>query len=388
MNRTSRSSSEVRIAARSPARSMAGPDAYLTLTPSSRAMIVARVVLPRPGGPYRRTWSAASPLPLAAWSSTDRLALTSRCPMYSSRVRGRRVPSMTTSPSSSRSAERMRERSSAIRPESSMARARFARMFDTCGSPTTRLGIPARMRGCGSPDAPNTAFVPSSTSSVTRTTARSRWPPWPSGTGCRRSSSSRSWPASSTPGSCGRPSGRTAATRIAADPATVSVGRVIRLLDGALAPLGCVSLRYYEPCSCVEEATCPLRDVMLDVRDAMLEILDQETLADLAARPGPGLDRPARPPRRRARRPETLTERQSPGSATDARRIRSTGAPVALWVEQVRLHEVDDDRRVESDLDRPGADEGELHDHTLDRLLRADEVEDEVAPASRRPGDP
>ena len=73
---------------------------------------------------------------------------------------------------------------------------------------------------------------------------------------------------------------------IATDPATVSVGRVIRLLDGALAPLGCVSLRYYEPCSCFDEATCPLRDIMLDVRDAMLEILDEETLAELAARPG------------------------------------------------------------------------------------------------------
>jgi Rrf2 family protein len=73
---------------------------------------------------------------------------------------------------------------------------------------------------------------------------------------------------------------------IATDPATVSIGRVIRLLDGALAPLGCVSLRYYEPCSCVDEAVCPLRDVMIDVRDAMLEILDHETLTELAARPG------------------------------------------------------------------------------------------------------
>ena len=73
---------------------------------------------------------------------------------------------------------------------------------------------------------------------------------------------------------------------IATDPATVSIGRVIRLLDGALAPLGCVSLRYYEPCSCVDEAVCPLRDVMIDLRDAMLEILDHETLAELAARPG------------------------------------------------------------------------------------------------------
>jgi len=73
---------------------------------------------------------------------------------------------------------------------------------------------------------------------------------------------------------------------LGADPAKVSVGRIIRLLDGALAPVGCVSLRYYEPCSCPDEATCSLRDVMLDVRDAMLQILDNESLADLAARQG------------------------------------------------------------------------------------------------------
>jgi DNA-binding IscR family transcriptional regulator len=45
-------------------------------------------------------------------------------------------------------------------------------------------------------------------------------------------------------------------------------------LDGALAP----SLRLaplLRPCSCSDEATCALRDVMLDVRDAMLEILDR-----------------------------------------------------------------------------------------------------------------
>ncbi|HXI79740.1 MAG TPA: Rrf2 family transcriptional regulator [Verrucomicrobiae bacterium] len=73
---------------------------------------------------------------------------------------------------------------------------------------------------------------------------------------------------------------------MAVEPATISVGRVIRLLDGALAPLPCVSLRYYGRCSCPDEATCSLRDVMLDVRDGMLEILDRETLADIAARPG------------------------------------------------------------------------------------------------------
>jgi Rrf2 family protein len=73
---------------------------------------------------------------------------------------------------------------------------------------------------------------------------------------------------------------------LADDPTTVSVGRVIRLLDGALAPLPCVSLRYYAKCSCPDESTCALRDVMLDVRDATLAILDEETLAQLAAREG------------------------------------------------------------------------------------------------------
>jgi Rrf2 family protein len=73
---------------------------------------------------------------------------------------------------------------------------------------------------------------------------------------------------------------------MAAQPGTISIGRVVRLLDGALAPLPCVSLRYYESCSCPDESTCALRDVMIDVRDAMLDILDRETLEQMAAREG------------------------------------------------------------------------------------------------------
>lgn len=78
---------------------------------------------------------------------------------------------------------------------------------------------------------------------------------------------------------------------LAGHASSVSIGRVVRLLDGALAPVSCVSLRYYEPCSCPDEATCPLRDAMIDVRDAILQILDNETLAELAARKGqPSID--------------------------------------------------------------------------------------------------
>jgi Rrf2 family protein len=70
------------------------------------------------------------------------------------------------------------------------------------------------------------------------------------------------------------------------DPETVSMGRVIRLLDGALAPVPCVSLRYYGRCSCPDEGACALRDVMIDVRDALLDVLDGESLAALARREG------------------------------------------------------------------------------------------------------
>ena len=73
---------------------------------------------------------------------------------------------------------------------------------------------------------------------------------------------------------------------ISVDPETVSLGRVIRLLDGALAPLACVSLRYYESCSCPDEATCPAarRDDRRPRRDARDP--RPETLAHLAAREG------------------------------------------------------------------------------------------------------
>ena len=153
--------------------------------------------------------------------------------------------------------------------------------------------------------------------------ARSPLARWPSATTCRPSSSSRSWRRSSTAGSCARRSGRTAATRWRPTRRRVSIGRVIRLLDGALAPLPCVSLRYYEPCSCPDEATCPLRDVMIDVRDAMLEILDQETLAELAGRQGgPRSTRAA--PRRRPGRAAGPEPHGGNSRATAVRRHRAT----------------------------------------------------------------
>ena len=65
-------------------------------------------------------------------------------------------------------------------------------------------------------------------------------------------------------------------------PATVTLSRVIRLIDGPLAPIACVSQTAYAPCrDCLDERTCAIRAVMKQVRDATAKILDETTLADL-----------------------------------------------------------------------------------------------------------
>ena len=68
-------------------------------------------------------------------------------------------------------------------------------------------------------------------------------------------------------------------------PDAISLGEVIRVLDGPLAPLPCVSQTAYHTCEeCGDEATCGIRAVMKDVRDATSDILDRESLADVLRR--------------------------------------------------------------------------------------------------------
>jgi Rrf2 family protein len=61
----------------------------------------------------------------------------------------------------------------------------------------------------------------------------------------------------------------------------ISLGQIVRVLDGPLAPIGCVSQMAYEPCGCPDERTCGLRLTMLDVRNAIADILDGTSLADV-----------------------------------------------------------------------------------------------------------
>lgn len=65
-------------------------------------------------------------------------------------------------------------------------------------------------------------------------------------------------------------------------PKEIPMAKIIRLLDGPIALLPCVSLNYYERCdNCKDEAVCGLHDVMSRVRDASLKILENKTLKDI-----------------------------------------------------------------------------------------------------------
>ncbi|WP_321472330.1 Rrf2 family transcriptional regulator [uncultured Paludibaculum sp.] len=73
--------------------------------------------------------------------------------------------------------------------------------------------------------------------------------------------------------------------RLARHPETVTLGQVIRLIDGPLAPLPCASETAYRKCDeCVDDRYCGTRLVMRDVRDQMARILDGTTLAGVCRR--------------------------------------------------------------------------------------------------------
>jgi Rrf2 family protein len=72
---------------------------------------------------------------------------------------------------------------------------------------------------------------------------------------------------------------------LAKAPAEISVGQAVRILEGPLAPVPCVSVMAYQKCQeCRDERTCGIRLVMKDVRDAMARILDHTSLQDMLLR--------------------------------------------------------------------------------------------------------
>ena len=71
---------------------------------------------------------------------------------------------------------------------------------------------------------------------------------------------------------------------LARAPSEIKIGHAIRTLDGPLAPIACASRTAYQPCEdCDNVKACAVRLTMIKVRDAMAEILDRLTVADMLA---------------------------------------------------------------------------------------------------------
>jgi Rrf2 family protein len=77
--------------------------------------------------------------------------------------------------------------------------------------------------------------------------------------------------------------GKMGGYRLARPAGQISFGEIIRLIEGPLALVPCVSVTAYQRCTdCFEETTCVIRKVMLTVREQTANILDTTSLADLS----------------------------------------------------------------------------------------------------------
>lgn len=64
-------------------------------------------------------------------------------------------------------------------------------------------------------------------------------------------------------------------------PDNINLATVIRVINGPIALLPCVSLNFYEKCKDCDEATCGMRKMMIIARDATLKVLEKRTLGDM-----------------------------------------------------------------------------------------------------------
>ncbi len=64
----------------------------------------------------------------------------------------------------------------------------------------------------------------------------------------------------------------------------IRIGAIVRALDGPLAPISCASVTAYRPCDdCGDLRSCPVRLIMVAARDAIANVLDRRTLAEMRA---------------------------------------------------------------------------------------------------------
>lgn len=73
--------------------------------------------------------------------------------------------------------------------------------------------------------------------------------------------------------------GKEGGYRLARPANEIKVGHIVRVLDGPLAPIACASRTRYERCEDCDEASCEVRHMMLEVRQAIADVLDNRSLA-------------------------------------------------------------------------------------------------------------
>ena len=72
--------------------------------------------------------------------------------------------------------------------------------------------------------------------------------------------------------------------RLSKPPEKISLATVIRHIEGPLAPVSCVSEKFYARCSCPDENKCGIRSVMGEVREAIVKILEGVSVGELCER--------------------------------------------------------------------------------------------------------
>ncbi|MSU59400.1 MAG: Rrf2 family transcriptional regulator [Pedosphaera sp.] len=72
--------------------------------------------------------------------------------------------------------------------------------------------------------------------------------------------------------------------RLRRPPERITLAEIVRHVEGPLAPVSCVSEKFYEKCSCPDESRCAIRSVMKEVRDNIVKVMEQTSLTDLAER--------------------------------------------------------------------------------------------------------
>ena len=68
------------------------------------------------------------------------------------------------------------------------------------------------------------------------------------------------------------------------DPSEILMTEVMRVLEGPIAMVPCVSLNFYEKCNdCPDEDACSVHKLMIQVRDSTLNVFKNTTLKDLCS---------------------------------------------------------------------------------------------------------